>query len=113
MSYNPIDGIEAVGIIEAHGFVPIFEAVDAMVKASEVEVTGVVKIGGHIVSCLLTGELAAVRVAVDVGEEAARAVSSEKVSSVVFASPSDPVCALAAHADELIEKKEGTRGKAR
>jgi ethanolamine utilization protein EutM len=113
MSYQGIDGIEAVGIIEANGFVPIFEAVDAMVKASEVEVTGVVKIGGHIVSCLLTGELAAVRVAVDVGEEAARAVSSERVSSVVFASPSDPIRALAAYAAELIERRGGQDGKGR
>ena len=31
----------AVGFIEAEGFVPIFDAVDAMVKATEVEVRGV------------------------------------------------------------------------
>ena len=41
------------------------------------------------------------------GEEAARAVSSEKVSSVVFASPSDPIRALAARPMQLIEKSEG------
>ena len=31
----------AVGFIEAEGFVPIFDAVDAMVKATEVDVRGV------------------------------------------------------------------------
>jgi hypothetical protein len=48
-----------------------------------------------------------------VGEEAARAVSSEKVTSVVFASPSDPIRALAAHASELIENKEASHAKAK
>ena len=113
MNERSIDGIEAVGIIEAKGFVPIFEAVDAMVKASEVDITGVVKLDGHIVSCILTGELAAVRVAIDVGEEAARAVSKEGVASVVFASPSDPIRALALNPYGLIEGNGGNSGKAR
>ena len=40
----------AVGFIEAEGFVPIFDAVDAMVKATEVDVRGVTRLGGGIVA---------------------------------------------------------------
>ena len=40
----------AVGFIEAEGFVPIFDAVDAMVKATEVDVRGVTRLGGGVPS---------------------------------------------------------------
>lgn len=85
----------AVGFIEAEGFVPVFDAVDAMVKATEVEVRGAVRLGGGLVAVAVTGDLATVEEAVEVGEEVARAVSGRAVRSIVFASPSDPVAALA------------------
>jgi ethanolamine utilization protein EutM len=86
----------AVGFIEAEGFVPIFDAVDAMVKAAAVEVRGVARLGGGIVAVAVSGDLATVEEAVEVGEETARAVSSRSVKSVVFANPCLPVSALAA-----------------
>lgn len=85
----------AVGFIEAEGFVPVFDAVDAMVKATEVEVRGAVRLGGGLVAVAVTGDLATVEEAVEVGEEVARAVSGRAVKSIVFASPCTPVQALA------------------
>lgn len=85
----------AVGFVEAEGFVPIFDAVDAMVKATEVEVRGVARLGGGIVAVALAGDLATVEEAVEIGEEVARAVSGRGVKSIVFASPAAPVSALA------------------
>jgi ethanolamine utilization protein EutM len=85
----------AVGFIEAEGFVPVFDAVDAMVKATEVEVRGAVRLGGGLVAVAVTGDLATVEEAVEVGEEVARAVSGRAVKSIVFASPCAPVQALA------------------
>ena len=85
----------AVGFIEAEGFVPVFDAVDAMVKATEVEVRGAVRLGGGLVAVAVTGDLATVEEAVEVGEEVARAVSGRAVKSIVFASPCLPVQALA------------------
>ncbi|MEV0732721.1 MULTISPECIES: BMC domain-containing protein [Polymorphospora] len=85
----------AVGFLEAEGFTPIFDAVDAMVKATEVEVTKVVRLGGGIVAVAVRGDLATVEEAVDIGEETARA-KSRSVRSIVFASPCDAVSALAA-----------------
>lgn len=85
----------AVGFIQAEGFVPVFDAVDAMVKATEVEVRGAVRLGGGLVAVAVAGDLATVEEAVEVGEEVARAVSGRAVTSIVFASPCAPVSALA------------------
>lgn len=85
----------AVGFIEAEGFVPIFEAVDAMVKATEAEVLGVMRLGGGLVAVSVTGDLATVEEAIEIGGETASAIANGKVKSIVFASPCDPVSAIA------------------
>jgi len=89
----------AVGFIEAEGFVPIFDAVDAMVKATGVTVEGTVRLGGGLVAVSITGDLADVEEAVEIGEASARAVTNGQgaVRSIIFASPSAPVAALAAN----------------
>ena len=86
---------EAAGFSEAEGFVPIFDAVDAMVKATEVTVRGTMRLGGGIVAVALTGDLATVEEATEIGAETARAVSGGKVTSIIFANPSVPVAAIA------------------
>jgi ethanolamine utilization protein EutM len=86
---------EAAGFIEAEGFVPIFDAVDAMVKATEVTVRGTMRLGGGIVAVALTGDLATVEEATEIGAETPRAVSGGKVTSIIFANPSVPVSAIA------------------
>jgi ethanolamine utilization protein EutM len=85
----------AVGFIEAEGFVPIFDAVDAMTKATEVDICGTVRLGGGLVAVAVSGELATVEEAVEIGEETARAISGRNVKSIVFASPAEPVLAIA------------------
>ena len=87
---------DAVGFVQAEGFVPVFDAVDAMVKATDVTVTGVMRLGGGLVALAVRGDLATVEEAVEIGEETARAVSGGAVSSIVFANPCDAVAALAA-----------------
>lgn len=91
--------IDAVGVLEADGYVPIFDAVDAMVKASQVDVRGTARLGGGIVAVTVTGELAAVEEAIAIGEETARALSTGNVKSIIFASPSPPILEIARHPD--------------
>jgi carbon dioxide concentrating mechanism protein CcmK len=86
---------EAVGFVEAQGFVPIFDAVDAMVKATDITVRGVMRLGGGLVAVALTGDLATMEEAVEIGTETARAISGGAVKSVIFANPSHPVTAIA------------------
>ncbi|WP_028935730.1 BMC domain-containing protein [Pseudonocardia spinosispora] len=85
----------AVGFIEAEGFVPIFDAVDAMTKSTEVDISGVVRLGGGLIAVAIVGDLATVEEAVEIGEETARAISGRGVKSIVFASPADSIVALA------------------
>lgn len=85
----------AAGFIEADGFVPIFDAVDAMVKATDVHVQGVMRLGGGLVAVAVSGDLATVEEAIEIGESAARSMSKASVKSIIFASPSDPVAAIA------------------
>ncbi|MFI5612608.1 BMC domain-containing protein [Amycolatopsis sp. NPDC051903] len=87
----------AVGFVETEGFVPIFDAVDAIVKATTVTVEGVVRLGGGIVAVALSGDLATVEEATEIAEETAKAVSGAHVRSIVFANPCDAVAAVAAH----------------
>jgi microcompartment protein CcmL/EutN len=85
---------QAAGLIEAEGFVPVFDAIDAMVKATDVTVQGTMRLGGGLVAVALTGELATVEEATEIGAETARAVSGRPVNSIIFASPSAPVAAI-------------------
>jgi ethanolamine utilization protein EutM len=66
----------AVGFIEAEGFVPIFDAVDAMVKATEVDVRGVTRLGGGIVAVAVAGDLATVETRCPTSSRSRRSTST-------------------------------------
>ena len=62
--------MEALGMIEAKGFVTLVEASDAMMKAANVEFLGWDKVGSGLVSAFVTGDVAAVKAATDAGASA-------------------------------------------
>jgi ethanolamine utilization protein EutM len=63
--------LEALGMIETKGLVPLVEASDAMLKSANVELIGWQKIGSGMVTALVVGDVAAVKAAVDAGAAAA------------------------------------------
>jgi ethanolamine utilization protein EutM len=63
--------MEALGMIETRGLVPLVEASDAMLKAANVTLIGWQKIGSGMVTALVVGDVAAVKAAVDAGSAAA------------------------------------------
>jgi ethanolamine utilization protein EutM len=63
--------MEALGMIETKGFVPLVEATDAMLKAANVEFLGWDKVGSGLVTAFVTGDVAAVKAATDAGANAA------------------------------------------
>lgn len=69
-----VAGLEALGMIETRGMVPMIEATDAMLKAANVQLMGYDKAGGGIVTVVVTGDVAAVKAAVDAGSAAASRV---------------------------------------
>ena len=88
-------GSRAAGFLESEGFLPVFDAVDAMVKATDIAVTGVTRLGGGLVAVAVVGDLADVEEALEIGEAAAKAASSGAVRSVIFAAPCTAVSAIA------------------
>ena len=62
--------MEALGMIEGKGFITLFEATDAMMKAANVEFLGWDKVGSGIVTAFITGDVAAVKAATDAGAAA-------------------------------------------
>ncbi len=63
--------MEALGMIETKGLVPLVEASDAMLKAANVTLIGWQKIGSGMVTALIVGDVAAVKAAIDAGSAAA------------------------------------------
>src|ERR1700720_918773 len=63
--------LEALGMIETKGLVPLIEASDAMLKAANVTLLGWQKIGSGLVTALVGGDVAAVKAAIDAGAAAA------------------------------------------
>src|SRR3954462_9960743 len=63
--------MEALGMIETKGLIPLIEASDAMLKAANVTLIGWQKIGSGMVTALVVGDVAAVKAAIDAGAAAA------------------------------------------
>lgn len=63
--------LEALGMIETKGLVPLVEASDAMLKAANVTLIGWQKIGSGMVTAFVVGDVAAVKAAIDAGAAAA------------------------------------------
>ncbi len=77
---------EALGLIETRGYVGSVEAADAMVKAANVDLVGMEKVGGGLVTVMVRGDVGAVKAATEAGAEAARSVG-ELISVHVIPRP--------------------------
>lgn len=58
-------------MIETKGFVCMLEAVDSMLKAANVTMVGWDKVGSGMVTSFISGDVAAVKAAIDAGAQAA------------------------------------------
>ena len=61
---------QAIGILETQGLTAILQATDAMLKAANVELVGKEKIGAAYVTIIIRGDVAAVKAALEAGEQA-------------------------------------------
>ncbi|MFP4144269.1 MAG: BMC domain-containing protein [Phycisphaeraceae bacterium] len=78
----------AIGMIETKGVVALMEACDAMLKSANVEMTGWDKVGAGLATAFVTGDVAAVKAAVDAGAAAAGRIG-DVVGVHVIARPHD------------------------
>ena len=84
---------QAIGMIECKGLVSLMEASDAALKSADVVMTGYEKIGSGLVTGFFTGDVAAVKAAVEAGADAAGTVG-EVVAVQVIPRPHDDLSKL-------------------
>ncbi len=78
---------DAIGMLETRGLVALVQGTDAMLKAANVNLMGPMKqVGSGMVTAVVTGDVAAVKAATDVGAQAASEVG-EVVSVQVIPRP--------------------------
>lgn len=83
----------SIGMIETRGLTAAIEAADSMLKAANVEITGMEKIGSGMVCIIVSGEVGAVKAAVDVGAEAAQRIG-ELVAAHVIPRPNAEIAKI-------------------
>ena len=84
---------DALGLIETQGFTAVFQAIDTACKAAQVEVVGKEKLGGGYVTVVIQGDVAAVRAAVDAGQQHVEALG-KLIAAHVISRPSENVLKL-------------------
>jgi ethanolamine utilization protein EutM len=86
----------ALGLIETLGLVSLIDAVDAMLKAANVELASkVIKLDGGLVSVMVRGDVSSVRAAVEAGAEAASRIGELRAAHVIPRPSSAVVSAFA------------------
>lgn len=80
-------------MIECKGFVALMEASDAALKSADVTMTGWEKIGSGLVTGFFSGNVAAVKAAVEAGADAAGQIG-EVVAVQVIPRPHDDLSKL-------------------
>lgn len=75
--------IDALGMIEVIGLIPAVAAADSAVKAADVHILKLYKVDGGIVTLAVTGDVGAVRAAVEAGTETARALGPVRATHVI------------------------------
>jgi ethanolamine utilization protein EutM len=74
---------QAIGMIECKGLVSLMEASDAALKSADVTMSGYEKIGSGLVTAFFTGDVAAVKAAVEAGADAAGQVGEVVAVQVI------------------------------
>ena len=94
--------MEALGMIETKGLVCLIEGVDAMLKSANVQMIGWEKVGSGMVTAFVTGDVAAVKAAIDAGASAASKIG-EVVSVQVIPRPHEEL-------SSVLPKAKGSSG---
>lgn len=75
--------MNALGLIEVIGYPTVIEAADAALKAANVQLGGIVKVDGGIMTAQILGDVGAVKAAVEAGGVAASKVGKVRATHVI------------------------------
>ena len=67
--------MQSLGLIETKGLIAAIESADAMLKTSNVNILEKTYVGGGLVSIAVTGDVAAVKAAVEAGAAAVKNIN--------------------------------------
>lgn len=84
---------QAIGLIETKGLVSLIEASDAALKSANVTILGWDKVGSGMVTAFFTGDVAAVKAAVEAAAAAAGKIG-DVVGVHIIARPHDELTAM-------------------
>lgn len=73
--------MQALGLIETKGLIAAIEGADAMLKAANVNLLERTYVGGGLVSIVVTGDVGAVKAAVEAGEAAVKKIDNASLVS--------------------------------
>lgn len=82
--------MKALGIVEVKSLIGAIQAADTMLKSADIELVDIDLVGSGIVAAIIKGDVAAVKAAVENGEESAGRLA-EIISTNVIARPHDEV----------------------
>jgi ethanolamine utilization protein EutM len=75
---------QALGLFETVGLVALINAVDAALKAANVQVaSSIIRLDGGLVAVMIRGDVSSVRAAVEAGAEAAARLGELKAAHVI------------------------------
>ncbi len=94
---------DAIGMVEAVGLIGIIEAGDAMAKAASVQLLGWDKVGSGLVTVFCSGDVAAVKSAVDAGSTAAAKVGQVHSVHVIPRPHEELVSIIPSRGDEGVD----------
>lgn len=81
---------QALGLVETMGLVAATEAADAMIKSANVHLVSRQQVGGGLITIIVSGDVGAVKAAVDAGSAAGNRVG-RVVSAHVIARPHEDI----------------------
>lgn len=80
--------MEAIGLIETRGLLAAIEAVDTMTKSADVSIVEKTYVGGGLVTVIVTGDVGAVKAAIEAGGAAVKNINPEYlISENIMARP--------------------------
>jgi Carbon dioxide concentrating mechanism/carboxysome shell protein len=101
--------MQALGLIETRGLVAAIESADAMLKAAEVRLLEKTLVGGGLVSVAVTGDVAAVKAAVEAGGAAVRQLNDTLlISEHVIPRPHQELDDVIVASTPLEDRKKAT-----
>jgi microcompartment protein CcmL/EutN len=91
---HPMNGSDAIGLLETQGLVAALHATDEMLKGANVELVGKEKIGAAYVTIMVRGDVAAVKAAIDAGRATVERLGGKLILADVIARPHADLAAL-------------------